>query len=488
MIERGWAWSGTVAVLGALLAPPAGAVAQQGGFPSRPPAPLPQKEVSFPMVGRDTLPNGLRLVVVENHEQPVVSVRLYLPGAGGINDPTAEIGLADLTAGMLDKGTATRTAAEIASGIEGLGASLNAGSGDDYAFVVATTLTRHLPQVMDIFADVVEHPTFPEDEFQTQKKRELSALQVQLSQPGVLAQRQFMERVYGEYPYGDAPTPASVGGLICDDLATFQRERYVPDRSLLVFAGDIDLAQARALATREFGAWQGGPPSPPSMPAPPAPSPSHIWLVHRPGSVQSNLWLGNLGIRPGNPDEFALDVMNRVLGGGANSRLFLILREQKGWTYGAYSRESEPVGQGYFAATTEVRTPVTDSALTEMIAQIRRIRTQVVPDSELAEAKDYLTGHFPLEIETPEQVASEVADALIRGVGIGYLEHYRSRIAAVGGPDVERVAATYLHPDSLVIVVVGDAKAVDDPLAKIAPVTLLNEHGEPIDKSQLGGK
>jgi zinc protease len=224
------------------------------------------------------------------------------------------------------------------------------------------------------------------------------------------------------------------------------------------------------------------------MPAPPAPSPSHIWLVHRPGSVQSNLWLGNLGIRPGNPDEFALDVMNRVLGGGANSRLFLILREQKGWTYGAYSRESEPVGQGYFAATTEVRTPVTDSALTEMIAQIRRIRTQVVPDSELAEAKDYLTGHFPLEIETPEQVASEVADALIRGVGIGYLEHYRSRIAAVGGPDVERVAATYLHPDSLVIVVVGDAKAVDDPLAKIAPVTLLNEHGEPIDKSQLGGK
>ena len=477
-------------LLGALglVAGPGGLAAQQGGgFPDHAPPPLKAKAVHFPSVGRDTLPNGLRLVVVENHEQPVVSVRMYLP-AGATADPDGEAGLADMTASLIDKGTKSRSAEEIASAVEGVGASLNAGADDDFTFVSATTLTRHLPTVMELFSDVVRNATFPSDQLETMRKRQLSALQVQLSQPSTLASRQFSREIYGQHPYANAPTPETVKAIGRQDVVAFHDARYVPSGALLVFAGDIDLDAARKAASKWFGDWSGKPPAEATPPAPPAPSPTSITLIDRPGSVQSDIWMGNLGIRPDNPDAVPLDVMNRILGGGANARLFLILREQKGWTYGAYSRITDPRDRGYFVATAEVRTPVTDSSVNEMLRQIRRMRTETVPDSEVQTAEDYLTGHFPIEIETPEQVASRVADVLLRGLGIGWLESYRDRVSKVTPADVRRVARTYLHPDSLDIVVVGDASRLYGKLKAIAPVRLLDVQGDPIQPSDLGTK
>ncbi len=469
-----------------LLAVPAGLAAQQG-FPSKAPPPLKAKPVHFPAVGRDTLANGLRLVVIENHEQPVVSVRLYLP-AGGTADPKGEVGLASMTASLLDRGTKTRSADQIASTVEGVGASLNEGADDDFTYVAATTLTRHLPTVLDVFSDVVLNPTFPADQLETMRKRELSALQVQLSQPSVLASRQFSKEVYGDHPYARSETPASVKALTRQDIEAFHQARYVPTGALLVFAGDIDLAKARQAAQKYFGDWSGKAPAGASEPAPPAPSPTSITLINRPGSVQSEIWMGNLAIRPDNPDAIPLDVMNRVLGGGANARLFLILREQKGWTYGAYSQITSPKDRGYFVASAQVRTPVTDSSVNEMLHQIRRLRTEAVPDSEVQTAEDYLTGHFPIALETPQQVASQVADVLLRGLGIGYLESYRSKVSAVTPADVQRVARQYLHPDSLDIVVVGDAAKLYDKLKAIAPVHLQDVDGNPLQPSDLAVK
>ncbi|MDP2481179.1 MAG: insulinase family protein [Candidatus Palauibacterales bacterium] len=469
-----------------LLAVPAGLMAQQG-FPSKAPPPLQPRPVHFPAVGRDTLANGLQLVVVENHEQPVVSVRLYLP-AGGTVDPKGEAGLASMTASLIDKGTKTRSADQIASTVEGVGASLNEGADDDFTYVSATTLTRHLPTVLDVFADVVREPIFPTDQLETMRKRELSGLQVQLTQPSILAGRQFSKELYGDHPYARAETPASVKAITRKDLEAFHAERYVPSGALLVFAGDIDLAAARRAAEQYFGAWSGTAPARATSPSPPAPGPTSITLINRPGSVQSEIWMGNLAIRPDNPDAIPLDVMNRILGGGANARLFLILREQKGWTYGAYSQITSPRDRGYFVATAEVRTPVTDSSVNEMLHQIRRMRTQTVPDSEVQTAEDYLTGHFPIAIETPEQVASQVADVLLRGLGIGYLESYRSRVAAVTAADVQRVAREYLHPDSLDIVVVGDAAKLYETLRAIAPVRLQDVEGKPLQPSDLAVK
>ncbi|HKK07910.1 MAG TPA: insulinase family protein, partial [Gemmatimonadota bacterium] len=471
--------------LAALVALPAGLAGQQGGgFPDQPPPPLPSHAVRFPSIGRDTLANGLRLVVVENHEQPVVSARLYLP-AGGDQAPDGQEGLADMTASLLRKGTTTRSAAEIASTVEGVGASLNAGADDDYTYVTATSLTRDLPTVLQVLADVVRHPTFPQGEVETMRKRQLSALQVQLSQPSVLASRAFHAEVYGDHPYGDVETQASLRAITRQDMVAFHRSHYVPQGGLLVFAGDIDLEAARAAARKWFGDWSGSRPAAPAMPSPPAPGPTSITLVHRPGSVQSDIWVGNLGIRPSSPDAVPLDVMNRVLGGGANSRLFLILREQKGWTYGAYSRVSSPEDLGYFAATAETRTPVTDSALAEMMHQLRRIRTEAVPDSELRAAETYLTGHFPIQIETPEQVASQVADVVLKGLGVSWLERYRARVDSVTAADVQRVARAHVHPDSATIVVVGDAAKLRDGLQAIAPVHMQDADGKPLQPSDL---
>ena len=468
--------------LALLAAPPL--AAQEEGYPTEPPPPMEAEDVNLPELGRDTLDNGLELVVVENREQPVVSVRLYVPG-GTVADPEGASGVASLTSRALDKGTGERTAAEIASVVEGVGASLNTGATDDYAFVATSTLTRHMPTVLEVFSDVVRNATFPASEVANERKRMQASLQQQLSQPSNLASRHFARIVYGDHPYGDAPTPASVEALEREQLVRFHRERYVPEGSLLVFAGDIDLDRARRSAETWFGDWSGERPRDAELPEPPSRDSARIYLVHRPGSEQSVVRVGHLGIRPGNEDAYALEVANRVLGGGANARLFLILREEKGWTYGAYSRLTERRGVGIFGAQAEVRNAVTDSALTELVRQIRRLRREPVPDEEMTDARTYLTGNFPLQIETPQEVASRVADVLLRGLEVDYLETYRSRIADVTAADVRRAAREHLHPDRAAIVVVGDASRVREELAAIGPVEMFDTEGEPLELADL---
>jgi zinc protease len=456
----------------------------QEEFPSEPPPPAEPADVQFPEVGRDTLANGLEVVVVENHEQPVVSVRLYVPG-GEVADPEGRIGTANLVSRMIDKGTDSRSAEEIAATVEGAGASLSTGASDDYAFVATTALTDRLATVMEVFSDVVRNPTFPADGFETEKKRFTASLEQQLSQPGQLASRHFRQVVYGDHPYAEEPTPETADPIDRDDLTSFHERRYVPDGSLLVFAGDIDPASAGESAERWFGGWSGSQPDRGDYPEPPAREERALRLVHRPGSVQSSIRIGHLGLQPGSSDTYSVDVMNRILGGGANARLFLILREEKGWTYGAYSTFTDARQRGHFVAGAEVRNPVTDSAVIETLGQMDRIRSEPVGEEELADATNYLTGNFPLQIETPQQVASRVSDVLLRGLDIDYLETYRSRISEVDRQDVRRAARQHLHPDRAAIVVVGDAAAVHDGLAGIAPLTLYDTDGEEIELADL---
>ncbi len=457
--------------LSSLLLLPAALLGQESDYPTEPPPALEPREVNFPAVGRDTLENGLELVVVENHEQPVVSVRLYTP-AGAAAEPDGKTGLASLAASTLDLGTETRTAEEIASTVEGAGASLNTGASDDYGFVATSVLTERLHTVLDVFADVVRSPTFPDDEVANQKKRTRSSLESQLSQPGTLASRRFRSLVYGPHPYGEDPRPEDIGGIERSDLVRFHESRYTPQGSMLVFAGDISIERARRVARTRFGDWTGPDVGNVDLPQTSGSDSLQIHLVHRPGSSQSSVRVGHLGPEEGTGDRHALDVMNRILGGGPASRLFLVLREEKGWTYGASSRLTTPRGRGYFAASADVRPAVTDSTLREMLHQLRRIRSETVPEGELEDAKSYLTGNFPLRLETPQQVASQVADAIIRELGIDYLESYRDEVARVTAADVQRAARQHVHPDRATAVVVGDARKIHEDLASIAPVRL----------------
>jgi len=452
--------------------------------PTRPPRPLPLGPVRFPPFKEAILPNGLALVVIEHHEQPVVSVSLSF-GAGAIHDPAGKEGLSDLTAEVLSKGTETRTAEQIASTIEGVGGHLSASSGDDFLTISVDALSDQVELVFELLGDVTLHATFAASELDLARTRSLSALALQLSQPGAVAQRVFTSELYGRNPYGRSPTRESYRAVTVDDVAQFAHTRLRPAGALLVVAGDVTEAQVRELVAKAFGGWRGAPPPSPALPAPATRLVSDILLVHRPGSTQANIIVGNPTTLPTDPVYYAGRIAAQVLGGGADSRLFLILREQKSWTYGAYASLHRHRALGHWQATAEVRTDVADSALVELLHQIDRMRADVVPDSELAAAKGFLVGSFPLTIETPNQIASQVANAKLLGLGDDYLRLYRERLTAVTALQARAAAVRLFRRNALTIVVVGDGSKLYDRLKAIAPVRIIDVDDKPLTPAAL---
>ena len=453
-------------------------------YPTSPPPAGAITPARFPPFQEVVLANGMRLVLIENHAQPVLSVTLTVP-AGGVYDPVGKEGLASMVAQLLTKGAGSRSADEIAATIEGVGGSLNAGAGRDFLTIDADVLAPQAELAFELLADAIVRPTFPQAELELIQTQTLSGLQLEQSQPDAIASRFFARHVYGRHPYSRRPTEASTRAITRDDLVRFQRQRLKPGGGLLVLAGDITLARARTLATRAFAGWTGRAPVQAVFPAPPTRTAPEIVLVNRPGSAQSNIVIGNTTFRPADPQYYAAAVANQILGGGSDSRLFLVLREQKGWTYGAYSGLDRPRGIGTFQATAEVRTEVTDSALREMLSQITGLGYTPLPDSELAGAKGSLVGRFPLTIETATQVAGAVTQAKLLGLPTNYLQTYRTRLAAVTGAQVRAASRAMMHTRNPLIVVVGDAAKIYQSLLPIAPVRLFTVTGDSLDPAQL---
>lgn len=463
--------------------PLAGTAAAQG-YPKTPPPPAPLTPAAFPPFHEEVLPNGVRLLVVESRKQPIVSLSLTVP-AGAFYDPPGKEGLAEMVAGLLTKGAGSRSAEEVAAAIEGTGGSLTSSAGMDFLSINATVLTTGLPLAFELMGDAVIRPAFSDKELELLRTQTLSGLQVALSQPGEIANRRFRVALYGSHPYARSSSPASVRGITREDLLAFHRERLRPQGALLVVAGAIGPAEARRLALGAFQGWTGAPAPPPKVPAPSPRNATELVLVHRPGSVQSNILVGNLTYPPNDPRLYAATVANQILGGGASSRLFLTLREAKSWTYGAYSEYVRRRGIGYFEASTEVRTEVTDSALRELLHQLERIRTEPIPADELAAAKGALVGRYPLTIETADQVAGAVTEARLYGLPRDFVQTYRVRLGAVTAAEVAEAARTTIHPDRFAIVVVGDGAKVYPRLKDIAPLTLVDVEGKALTPADL---
>ena len=476
--------SARVMVLAAAALCAAGALAAQDSFPSRPPAPAPLAPVRFPPFEQALLPNGMTLIVVAHHEQPVASVTIAFR-AGALYDPAGKEGLSALAADLLTKGAGTRTAEQLASTIEGVGGSLGAASDDDFLTVSADVLSDQLPLAFELVGDVVRRPTFPAPEVELSRTRALSALQLSLSDPGEVAGRFFSKEIYGRHPYGRSPTADSYHAITRADVVRFVATRLKPTGALLVVAGDLTMAQAKALAQKTFAGWTGAAPAVVVPAAVSTKRSTDILLVHRPGSVQANIVAGNLTFGPTDSGYYAARIASQILGGGTDSRLFLILREQHGWTYGSYSALRRHRGVGYFEATAETRTAVADSALKELLHQLDRIRTELPPDSELTGSKGFLVGSFPLVIETPSQIASQLANARLLGLPQDYLQRYRERLNAVTALQARAAAQRVIKRNALTIVVVGDAEALYDKLSAIAPVRLVDVDGKPLNLSDL---
>ncbi len=439
-------------------------------------------KVTLPKAFETKLGNGLQVIVLENHKLPTFTMQMVVL-SGGLNDPANQPATAQYTATMLREGTKTRTSKQIAEAVESLGASLNASSGlsSPISTVSAGGLTENFDQIMELFADVILNPSFPADDFNKLKTRAFAQLRFQRSQPGFLANEMFSKVMYGAHPASRvAPEPAQIQSLTPEMLKQFHAARYKPNNAIFAIVGDVKPAEVVAKLEKTFGSWQRGDVAPLDLPKVPETGSSKIYLIDRPGSEQTNLILGNLAIERNDPDYYALDAMNQVLGGGASSRLFLNLREDKGYTYGAYSDFTAAKYRGAFRATTEVQTDVTKGSMDELIYEFKRIRDEKTPADEFDRAKRTIVGSFALQLESPQSLLGNIVTQKIYNLPADYWDTYPQKIAAVTADDVQRIARKYLDLTKLQIVAVGDAKRIAGAMKQFGTVELYDTEGKPI--------
>lgn len=422
-----------------------------------PPPPKPAKEITFPAFQEKTLANGLRVVVIEQHETPSLSLRLLVP-AGKVHTPDGKAGLADATAALLREGTATRSSQQIAQAIDSVGGQLATLATLESGFANVQLTSDQLDLGLDLLSDVILRPSFPAEELERWRNQTLSGLQIQQSDPQYIADAAFERLVTGGHPYGlPAGTPESVQALTRDDLVAFHKRQYVPDTSILAIVGDVKAADAFAKAERFFGAWPKG--AAPKIPAlKPAEGKRQIVIIDKPDAVQTQIRVGEVGLAYRDPDHFAAQVYDAIVGSSSNSRLYEEVRRKRGLSYGANSEFRMPTEPGWFAAGTFTKTESTAEALGLVLQVLEDMSKTPVPAGELEARKTYLTGAFPLEIEAPEGIAVKVQEAMKFGYGREWLETYRDKLGAVTAEQIRDFAARRIHPDRMLIVLVGNAQ------------------------------
>jgi predicted Zn-dependent peptidase len=461
---------------GAALAAAAPAVAQTT-FPTTPPRPGPAAPLAPPAPVVRKLANGLTVMYVRRTELPTVQGTLVVRGAGNTDDPAQIPGLASFTASMLDEGAGGRSSLQLADALETLGANLSASSGWDATQVSLYSLSGNFAQALQLMADVVARPDFPEREVSRLREERLTALARSRDEPAAIANNAFPALVYGaQHPYGRFATTDATRMLDRARVQAFHAARYRPENSTLVLVGDVRPETLHPVVERALGAWRatGAAPAATTLPAAPAIARSVVYLVDKPGAAQSQIRIGHPGVARSSPDYYALQVLNTILGGAFTSRLNTNLREVHGWSYGAGSSYSMRQNAGPFTAQAGVVTAKTDSSVMEFMRELKRIRSEPVTAEELDKAKRYLALGFPQSVETNPQVAGQLAGLVTYGIDPNFLSTYVQRVMAVTIDDVRRVANQYVRPDNAVIVVVGDRSAVEAGLraANVAPVEI----------------
>jgi zinc protease len=421
--------------------------------------PLPLR---LPDVRHARLENGWELRIVERRDLPVVDVQL-VARAGAAHDAARFAGRAHLTADLLDEGTANRSAPEIAEEAESLGASIRTRASWDYAAAALHVLSPRLEPALDLLADIVLQPAFAEREFSRKQQERLHAIAQEKDDPRNLASQAFARTVFGaHHPYGSpiGGVHTTVSTLDAQKLREYYAARYVPGSSFLVVCGDVDADACIALLEQRFGAWRGGPVDVPLLPPPPPARPTCVHLVDRPDAPQSEIRLGHWGPPRRSEDYVALHVGNTILGGAFTSRLNILLREEKGYTYGAGSSFAFRRGGGPFLASTAVATEATADAVNDMVREVGRLVTEPVSAEELARAQSYLVLGLPRTVETTGDVAEHVSELAVYDLPPDYYEQYMDAVLRMTADDVQSAASRWLHPDNLVVVVAGDASRI----------------------------
>jgi len=427
-----------------------------------------ETQAKLPTPKRSVLPNGLTLYFVESHRLPLVSANLVFR-SGSAADPTDLPGLAGYTAAMLDEGTTKRDALALADQTHALGASLATGSQPDGSNAGIRSLKQNSSAAIDILADVTLHPSFPDQEIERIRSDRLTTLMQQRDQPWPTGIRVMNACLFGPaHPYGHTQigTQASIEKTKRDDLVKFYTSTYSPKNAALILVGDLTESEAKKLATDAFGSWKGA--------ATPAPIPptgtmanSRIVIVDKPGSVQTVVLAGQFGVKRSDPDYEKLDLMNTVLGGLFSSRINLNLREDKGYSYGAFSFVGQNRGVGNFIAGASVRADVTGPSVTEVLKEVTKLRDGGVTADELRMAKESTTRSLPSNFETTFSTAGTIANLYMYDLPLDYYQTLPSRLSAITTSDVAAVAKKHLAPERMVVVTVGDRSKIEPQLTKL---------------------
>ena len=450
---------------------------------SKPPVLGPPPKVSLPPIVTRELPNGLKLMIVEQHELPLADFVLVVRG-GGTLDPATKGGVANLTSSMLTEGTTTRNSLQIADQIAYLGIGLSGSSNWDASTVSLHTPTSQLDSALALFSDVVLHPSFPSEDFERVRKNRLTSLVQLKDRPTAIADQAYASILYGsEHPYGHnlIGTEASVKGMTTADLQSFYKSNFIPNSSTLIIVGDVNASQIESKIKSLFGSWQRGIQTQFTFGNTPKANATTVYLIDKPGAAQSSFRIGSIGVPRSTKDYFALNVMNTILGGPFTSRLNQNLRETHGYTYGARSRFDMRQSAGPFTASAEIVAAKTDSSLVEFMKELNGIR-DTVPTVELSKAKRYLQLGMPGDFETTQQIANQLVPVVLYNLPLNYYNDYVANIEAVTQADVQRVAKQYIDPASLAIVIVGDRKNIEAGLRAInaGPISIRDFFGEPI--------
>lgn len=409
---------------------------------------------------RSVLNNGMVLLTSEQRTLPMVSIEMLIH-AGSRYDAPKQEGLANLTANLITEGTKRRTALQISESLDFLGASLSAGSGEDLASVSLTVLKKDLSAGLELLAEALTTAVFPQEEVERQKQAVIASIRAKQEQPGEIAEMRFAAAVFPQSPYGRPVegNETSVKSIPQASLREFYQRHYRPNRSIMAAVGDISHEEMMTALNQAFRSWNKGEPPPKPLTLLAAPEVGTI-RVHK-DLTQANIVLGQRGVGRENPDYYALQVMNYVLGGGGfSSRAMESIRNRRGLAYSVYSYFSGEKGRGTFQFVMQTKNETASEAIGIAKEEVRRIRQEPVSEAELNDAKDYLTGSFPLRFDTMRKVANFLAQVEYYELGLEYPQRYPDLIRQITQDDVKRVAQKYLEPEKFITVVVGNQKTI----------------------------
>jgi len=438
-----------------------------------PPAALPPKPLVLPAPALHVLPNGLKVVAVERHMLPLLTLRLVVK-SGAESDPATLPGTAELVSALLTEGTSTRSASQISEAIDSVGGLVDTGAGWDESFLSLSVLNDHEDLAFDLVSDMVMHSTFAPAEVERKRRQTLSGLEVVRDDADYVADAALRRLAFLGTAYGhpEDGTIASVRRITPEDLRAFYGNYYQPSNAVLAIVGDINTSEAFERAEKRFGAWANRA-SLQTPAASPAAGSHRILAIDKPDAVQTEIRIGNLGVPRNSPDYLALSIADQILGGPSENRLFKALRSHQGLTYGASSELLSYQTAGVWLAKTFTRTAETMKSVHLALEQIKRMHDHPITPQELETAQGYLIGHLALDFESSEDVAAHTLELLVYNLPLDYWNRFPDKIRALTAGQVWNAAGQRLAPDNNIIVLVGNLSGFEKDLKKLGPVQFI---------------